>query len=68
MGEIHHPHDAENQRQPDAEQGVGSAEHDGIEEVLEELVHVPLTGLDAAGARGLRRAPDSSLRGGPGGS
>src|SRR5262249_16288482 len=45
-----------NQRQPDAEQGVGSAEHDGIEQMLEELVHVPLTGLDAAGARGLLRA------------
>jgi hypothetical protein len=50
MGEIHHAHDAENQRQPDAEQGVGSAEHDGIEQMLEELVHVPLTGLDAADA------------------
>ena len=50
MGEVHHPHDAENQRQPDAEQGVGSAEDDGIDEVLEELVHVPFTGLDTARA------------------
>ncbi len=31
MGEIHDAHDAENQRQPDAEQGVGAAEHDGID-------------------------------------
>src|SRR5262249_22537492 len=50
MSEINHAHDAEDQRQSDAEQGVGTAEHDGIEEMLEEFVHVPLTGPDAAGA------------------
>ncbi len=47
MGEIHHAHDAEDQRQPNAEQGIGPAEHDGIEQMLEELVHVPLS--DRAG-------------------
>ena len=29
MGEVHDAHDAEDQRQPDAEQRVGAAEHDG---------------------------------------
>ena len=48
VGEIHHPHDAENQRQADAEQRVGSAEDDGVHEVLEELVHEPVTVLSRA--------------------
>jgi hypothetical protein len=42
VGEIHHPHDAENQSEADAEQRIGSAQDDGVHEVLEELVHAPL--------------------------
>ena len=40
VGEIHHPHDAEDQRQADAEQRVGAAQDQRVDEVLEELVHV----------------------------
>jgi hypothetical protein len=51
MGEVHHPHDAEDQRQPDAQQRVGAAEDDGIDQVLEKLVHLPIAGVDAARPR-----------------
>ena len=39
VGEVHHPHDAEDQRQADAEQRVRAAQHERVEAVLEELVH-----------------------------
>ena len=39
VGEIHHPHDAEDQRQADAEQRVNAAEHEGVHTMLEEFVH-----------------------------
>ena len=55
MGEIHHAHDAEDQRQPDPEQGVGAAEHDGIEKMLEELVHAPLRDRAEQAPRSPRR-------------
>jgi hypothetical protein len=42
MGEIDHAHDAEDQRQPDTEEGVGTPEDQGVESVLEELVHALL--------------------------
>ena len=54
MGEIDHPHDAEDQGQADAEESVGAPEDDGVDEVLEELIHgcsFPATGRRGAGAR-----------------
>ena len=29
MGEVHHPHDAEDERQPDAQQRIDAAKHEG---------------------------------------
>ena len=46
-----HPHDAEDQRQPDPQQRVGAAKDGGVHEVLEELVHLPVAGVDAARPR-----------------
>ena len=37
MGEVHHPHDAEDQGQPDTQESVGAAEDDRVDEVLEEF-------------------------------
>ena len=39
VGEVHHPHDAEDQRQPDAQQRIGAAQDEGVEAMLKELVH-----------------------------
>jgi hypothetical protein len=35
MGEIHDIHDAEDQREADAEQRIGAAEHERVDEMLE---------------------------------
>jgi hypothetical protein len=43
MGEIHHPHDAEDERQADAEQRVNAAEHELVYAMLEEFVHAGVT-------------------------
>ena len=40
VGEIHDAHDAEDERQADAEEGVRAAEHQRVDDVLEEFVHV----------------------------
>ena len=47
VGEVHHPHDAEDQRQPDAQQRIGAAQDERIECVLEQLIHggLPLPAL-----------------------
>jgi len=34
VGEVHHPHDAEDQRQADAQQRIGPAEDEGVDAVL----------------------------------
>jgi hypothetical protein len=39
VGEVHDAHDPEDQGQTDAEQRVRTAENDGVDEVLEELIH-----------------------------
>src|SRR5579871_6560011 len=39
MGEIHHPHDAEDQGQADAEERVDAAEHERVQAMLEEFSH-----------------------------
>ena len=39
VGEVHHPHDAEDQRQADAQQRVGAAQDERVEAVLEQLIH-----------------------------
>jgi hypothetical protein len=35
MGEIHHPHDAENQRKADSQERVGAPEDQRIDKMLE---------------------------------
>jgi hypothetical protein len=38
VGEIDHAHDAEDQRQADAQEGIGPAQDQGIGAVLQELI------------------------------
>jgi hypothetical protein len=42
MGEIHDPHDPEDQGQADAEQRIGAAEDQHVDHVLEEFGHLSL--------------------------
>ena len=37
VGQVEAAHDAENQREPETEQRVGRAEHDPVDEVLQEI-------------------------------
>jgi hypothetical protein len=37
MREVHHSHDAEDEREPDSQKRVGAAEDQGIGDVLEKL-------------------------------
>ena len=37
MGEIHHPHDAEDEREPDAQKRISAAEDQRVRDVLEKL-------------------------------
>jgi hypothetical protein len=39
MGEVHHPHDAEDERQPNAQQGINAAEHESVYAMLEKFLH-----------------------------
>ncbi|GGJ79572.1 hypothetical protein GCM10007426_05900 [Alloalcanivorax dieselolei] len=55
MGEVHDFHDAEDQREPDAKQGIGGTEHRAVDEVLEELVqnNLPDSQSPLRGAKGM---------------
>jgi hypothetical protein len=39
MGEVHHPHDAEDQREAYPQERVDPSEQEGVEAMLEELGH-----------------------------
>src|SRR5262249_55744127 len=39
VGEVHHVHQPEDEREPDAQQRVRPAEHQAVHQVLKELVH-----------------------------
>src|SRR5579863_4993397 len=43
VGEVHHPHDAEDERQSNAQQRVDAAEHKGVHTMLEKFVHAGAT-------------------------
>jgi len=49
VGEIDHPHDPEDQREADAEQRVGAAQHERVQEVLEKFVHKKTPGVASWG-------------------
>jgi hypothetical protein len=39
MGEVHHPHDAEDQREAYPQERISPSEHEGVQAMLEELGH-----------------------------
>ena len=68
MREVDHPHDAEDQRQPDTQQRIRAAEDEGVETMLEELVHRTWPRAAGQAMRGVRAAegpptPDGGDRG-----
>jgi hypothetical protein len=45
MRKIDHAHNAENDRQANAQKRVGRAQHQSINDVLKDLVHLPSPGI-----------------------